>query len=173
MKMTRTFPVFVLTCILFASCDSSIDEQEKRNGGKCPFEIEIEVTNGSSFKYDSQTGSLSKLINPFEDQWVYADTTFYLTNDNRCEIMELFNRIDVFSYPDEYRPEIEFEITPEPAYKINLTIEGKKKTITWTENTETCEEAASNLRSVIFHLDSIIYTSSEFKSLPQQEYEWL
>lgn len=169
--MKRNIIFSILTAATAIGCDSP------RSGPNqivdCKFEFEIYEESPSAYNYNSKTGQLRKLINPFTTEPLYADTIVYISEKELCDLMTLCSKINVFNYPNEFNPESGVEVIPEPSFQIRFTIDGRTKEINWKTNTAFFEtKEASDLYEVISKIDSLIYSTSEFQSLPEEQYLW-
>ena len=170
--MKRNFTILILAFTLTTGCNSK--RTDLKELGNCSIEFEIDQESSIAYKYNSETGRLSKLIDPFKDEPLYADTVVRLPKNQLCELMKLYVGYKVLDYPDHFKPESRIEVTPEPAYRLRFIYQGKTKEIKWTSNTASFEtEEAANLNEIITKIDSLILSTNEFKALPDGQYEWL
>lgn len=139
----------------------------------CDFNFEIEVKNSISFSYSSSTGSLKKLINPFEEEIIFADTTYEFSKEALCDLMRMVQRYKIMEYPSEFRPESEVRLDPSPSYLVKFKVGNQTKEISWNVNTVTFNSIkANNFKKVLNKIESAILSSAEFQSFPEQEYYW-
>jgi len=139
----------------------------------CEFSFEIEVKSSNSFSYNSSTGSLRKLINPFKKEIIFADTTYQFSKDAFCDLMRMVQSYKIMEYPNEFRPESDIRMDPSPSYLVKFTVGNETKEISWKENTEIFNTIkANNFKKVLNKIENIILSSAEFQSLPEGEYYW-
>lgn len=157
------------------SCETRSKNHFATEDENCDFKFEIEVESSSSYKYNSESGQLKKLINPFKEDELYADTTFFIPKKNLCELRKVIQTYEIAKYPREFHPESEISMTPEPSYHLQFVIDNQETEINWTRNTGVLldNEDAFKLHEIINKIDSIILSSPEFQTLPKQEYDWL
>lgn len=166
--------ISIVALIFFIGCNKSDKKDYVAEKKNCDFHFEINVKGPEAYKFNSQTGRLQKLINPFKDEKLYADTIFFVPKDITCELLRLYNLYELSKYPKDFHPENIIEIKPEPSYYIKFKVEGREKEIDWVKNTMSSHsKEAKQLRKVLHMIDSVILKSPEFKHLPKQEYEWL
>lgn len=170
--MKQNLIILILAIALTTGCNSKrTDSKELEN---CSFEFEINQESTSAYKYNSETGRLSKLVEPFKDEPLYADTVVRIPKKQLCKLMTLYTEYKIFDYPNQFKPESGIEVTNEPAYLLKFTYQGKKKEINWTSNTVFLgTKEAVNLNEIIKTIDSLILSTPEFKSLPKGQYQWL
>jgi len=170
--MKRDFTILILAIALTTGCNSKrADSKQLEN---CSFEFEIDQESSMAYKYNSETGRLSKLIDPFKDEPLYADTVLRIPKEQLCELMKLYAEYKIFDYPVQFKPESGIEVTHEPAYLLKFTYQGKKKEINWTSNTTIFgTKEAANLNEIINTIDRLILSTPEFKALPRGQYQWL
>ncbi len=170
--MNRNFIIIIQFIVLTISCNSK--QTDSKNLENCSFEFEINQTSSIAYKYNSETRRLSKLIDPFKDKPLYADTMVQISKKQLCELMKLYSEYKIFDYPDQFIPESRNKVIPEPAYQLNFTYQGKKKSINWKLNTAMYStKEAANLNKIIKTIDSLILSTPEFKALPKRQYQWL
>src|SRR5690554_303711 len=78
---------------------------EKEN---CDFHFEVIVESSNAYKFNSETGHLQKLINPFKDKKLYADTTFFIPESVNCQLLRLYNLYELSKYPKDFHPKSTF-----------------------------------------------------------------
>lgn len=165
--------ILILIFVITISCDSD-NTDTKGLDENCSFQFEIDEASGSTFKYNSETGQLKKLINPFLDEPLYTDTVVFIPQKALCDLMTLCVKYKILEYPSEFKPESGIEVNPEPRYRLRFKIKDKVKEITWRTNTAIYEsKEASDLNEIISTIDSLILSTPEFKALPEGQYKWL
>ncbi len=170
----RSLILITIIALVIIGCGTGDNRDSVLEKEKCDFYFEISVESSNSYKFNSQTGYLQKLINPFKENELNADTTLFIPEAFNCKLLNLYNLYKLSYYTKDFQPESSIEMTPEPSYFIKFKVNNKETEINWTRNTETFEsEDAFRLHKVLHTIDSIILSSPEFKELPEQEYEWL
>lgn len=165
--------LIILTTI---GCQTGDKKEEVTEKETCDFNFEITVESANAYKFNSQTGDLQKLINPFKEKEIYADTTLLISEIVICKLLNMYQINKLSEYPMDFQPASSIEMTPEPSYHIKFEVDSQVTEInwTWTRNTETFEsEDAYRLHKVLNTIDSLILASPEFRQLAEQEYEWL
>lgn len=170
MKQNLTILFYILTLVM--SCNTK--QTNSKEFENCLFEFKIDQESSFSYKYNSKTEILSKLIDPYGKDPLYADTLVRIPEKELCKLMALYVNNEIFDYPDHFTSKTEIEINPEPSYLLRFVYKGKVKEIRWKSNTiiyQTVE--AANLNKIIHVIDSLILSTPEFKALPEGKYEWL
>lgn len=171
--MKRDFNILIIAIALTIGCTSKrADSKQIKN---CSFEFEIDQESSMAYKYNSKTGRLSKLIDPFKEKPLYADTVLRISNEQLCKLMTMYVEYKISDYPDQFKPASKgIVIVPEPAYQLKFKYKDKIKEINWTSNTcISATEEAIHLNEIIRIIDSLILSTPEFKALPEGQYEWL
>lgn len=164
--MMRYFTILVLVVVLTARCNSKQTEMEGIES--CSFAFEIYQESSTAYRYNSKTGQLSKLITPFKDEPLFADTVVQIPKEQICKLMDLYDQYKVYNYPDQFKPESEIKVAPEPTYLLKFTYQGRAKEVTWKSNTVILgTKEATNLKEIINAIDSIILSTPEYKALPE------
>ena len=122
--------------------------------------------DGYNFNFHSREERLRKVIS-FDG--TYVDTTLNLNEDERKEVWRLMKKINILSYPTQYKPEAIGISSHEPQYNLTLGFNGITKNIQWQTYTSTysCQEA-HQLKIVLITLDSIILGKNEYQSIQVQ-----
>ena len=173
--MRQRLIVLFLTLAVLFGCNSRMTNSNENNN--CNFEFEIKQESSIAYNYNSKTGLLNKLIDPFKSDPIYADTVFKLPNEAICKIKKLYLENDIYDLAKDFKPKNDgIQVTPEPKYQLKFITQDSTKEINWSRNTVLVSrenEDAKNLKAIINLIDSLILSTPEFKSLPKGEYMWL
>jgi hypothetical protein len=149
---------FILACTISGCGDSRNSTIED-----CNFEFQIVLDGTNSYKYDSNSGRLQKLIEV--DQ--YSDTTFFLSTESICMLARLCVQNKLMNFPEKFTQDSANKGLFDPSYDLHFTLSGRAKRIIWEKNTTwLVTDEAIRLHSILSKIDSLIVTSPEFRALP-------
>jgi len=158
--MARCLILFLSVLIL--SCSNSL-----RNEGVDSFEIEFK---DEYLSYSSKSGKIKKLINPFKDPIVFADTLLFLSEKELGHLKGLYTGYNIQHYPDTLYDISASSMNFYKNRKIKFSFNGNNKIVVFNKNGSI---ESIRLHKIVDELLSIIGSSSEFKSLPQEQYRLL
>lgn len=135
----------------------------------CDFDFQIDA---HIYQYDSRTGKLKKLIDPFSDDslQVYADTVLLLTEENICSLAELCRFNSLENFPDSLVQEIENEVFLGQSCKFSFSNGELLKTVVWENGYIPSTKEETIIISIFLTIDSLLTNSKEFKALPEIKY---
>lgn len=186
--MKRIILVFLSAIILIfpfilTSCQGEeiqpVDTEQTKNETETHEEIENFTfflrwgTEGQS-SYDSASGELIKTTYVSERSPDEYKTSLKLTYEQKKQIYEIIKDLDIFSYPDEYDPNLKEDgitIMQEPSDTVIISVKGKTVSccdVAFFGTTDSTEKGKVFIRA-IKDITSIITSSEEWKALPEYE----
>ena len=186
--MKRIISVFISAIILIfplilASCQSEdipiVDTEQTQNETEIHEDIENFTfflrwgTEGQS-SYNSESGELIKTTFVCDRSPDEYKTTLKLTYEQKKQIYEIIKDLDIFSYPDEYDPNMKDNgttIINEPSDTVIISVKGKTVSccdVAFFGTTDSTEKGKVFIRA-IKDIISIITSSEEWKALPEYE----
>lgn len=160
-------------------CVSTNDNDASENLGSPPREYEnadfsfaITWNTYGTSSYDSATGKLVKTTDASApDDYV---TTLYLDEMQLFKIWELFSKLDIDTYPDEYDPYCE-TVHSDPSITLILTLRNGDRVKTVRAEGIAIAQKPDNAKGQSFidtcqAICDILTATDEWKSLPEYEF---
>lgn len=94
-------------------------------------------------------------------------TDLKLSDEEMGEIYAGMNRINILSYPSNFKPKSNMSRFPHSTYIIKIIADGKEKTIEWKDENASESKEAVQLRELFKRIQEIIVNKEEFKKLPE------
>lgn len=138
-----------------------------------------------NFAFEFRYGVYGKNdLNTFEHKYtkdMVSDASitipFKLTNDQMKVIYKKMMQIDVFDYPENFKPSDGFfyhtMVTPHKTYYFKVRAGNKTKVINWDDINLSKKKSARNLRDLTELIQKMIHESPEYKKLPEPKSGYL
>ncbi len=153
----------VIITILISGCSSGQMPDEKPQD----FAFILKYGIGAHNELNTIEGTFTK------DLILSGTTTIplELSNDELNMIYNEMCKINIKSYPEEFRPDYDSAVkrwvTPCETYELLITYNGKEHQIVWVDSSLSEKTEAKNLRDLISLIISIIENKEEVKKLPE------
>lgn len=96
-------------------------------------------------------------------------TTLILSDEEINEIYTQMRKINILSYPNNFKPESNMFVTPFETYSIKIFFNGIEKSIYWEDENLSKSKKAVELRNLFKRIEEIIYAKDEYKNLPRAQ----
>lgn len=94
-------------------------------------------------------------------------TDLKLSDEEMSEIYAEMKRINIFGFPDNFKPKNNMSRFPHPTYIIKIIADGKQKVIDWKDENASESKEAVQLRELFMRIQEIIINKEAFKRLPE------
>lgn len=160
-KITYLLLLIMISCFTLMGC--SKEQQTPPKNFAFEFRYGVYAKNElSTFenKYTKDMVSEASISIPFK-----------LTNEQMNVIYKKMIEIDLFDYPEVFKPSDGFwyntRVTPNSTYYFKVRAGNKTKVINWDDINLSKKKSAQNLRDLIELIQTMIHESPEYKKLPQ------
>jgi len=113
----------------------------------------------NDFNFISNIADNSYILDTYKDKltktidWELDTTISYqLPVSEKQEIYKILREIDVYKYPENYAPTSTVNVSPTFSYQFKFTLNGVDYKINWTENTESENKDARELRRLFLKI---------------------
>jgi len=96
-----------------------------------------------------------------------VNTSLALTEEEMNTIYMEMRKINIWNYPDKFKPFRLCKQTPFETYYIKIFINGKEKGIYWSDENDSQSKKAIQLRKLFYKMHTIISNKEEYKKLPK------
>lgn len=96
-------------------------------------------------------------------------TKLKLTDMDMQTVYQEMQKIDIFSYPENFAPSSNMFVTPHETYYIKVKSNGRVKEILWKDENLSEDSRAVQLRDTINIIKELIENKPEYRKLPEPE----
>jgi hypothetical protein len=162
--------LLLIVLILLVGCSLSKTASEKQG-------IPLKTPKDFGFVLSYGIGAKNKL-DTFKGQFTKdlaaagtTTTRLKLTNDEMEKIYQHMVEINIFNYPEVFKPSSNLAqyVTPHPTYEFTINIDKVTKKIYWEDENQSDSADAKRLRDLIDNIRQTVESKVEYKKLPPME----
>lgn len=161
-KKTMFLCLFLIGFSLFG-CNSTSTENQLPSSIPKDFNFVFNYGVNAKNQIDTTKGQYTKDM--VTDNSITTD--FKLSDEEMNTIYSEMKKINILSYPENFKPKSNTLQTPFDTYLIKIIADGREKNISWKDENVSDSKDAVQLRELFKKIQEIIINKDEFKKLPE------